>query len=150
MGVYLRIESSSSPARQLHCQGGAGRHRFVTRVYVPRFSVSSQQRFGVTDMKAPSACHSSQVLDRLCYSSQVSNGLIALRQISVTALFYLEDSRKIYLSGVRARRSKEMRRAARRTGGRERAGSGFSIYMCISPWACPMEIGPARSVVCFT
>ena len=25
----------------------------VTRVYVPRFFVSSQQRFGVTDIKAP-------------------------------------------------------------------------------------------------
>ena len=31
----------------------------VTRVYVPRFFVSSQQRFGVTDIKALSACHSS-------------------------------------------------------------------------------------------
>ena len=37
-------------------------------------SVSSQQRFGVTDIKAPSACHSSRVLDRPCYGSQVSNG----------------------------------------------------------------------------
>ena len=37
-------------------------------------SVSSQQRFGVTDIKAPSACHSSRVLERSCYSSQVSNG----------------------------------------------------------------------------
>ena len=27
------------------------------RVYVPWFFVSSQQRFGVTDIKAPSACH---------------------------------------------------------------------------------------------
>ena len=36
--------------------------------------VLSQQRFGVTDIKAPSACYSSQVLDRPCYSSQVSNG----------------------------------------------------------------------------
>ena len=26
---------------------------------------------GVTDIKAPSACHSSQVLDRMCYSSHV-------------------------------------------------------------------------------
>ena len=61
----------------------------VTRVYVPRFFVLSQQRFGVTDIKAPSACRSSQVLDRPCYSSQVSNGpCIALRQISVTAQCY--------------------------------------------------------------
>ena len=38
--------------------------------------------------------------------------VIALRQISVTALFYLEDSRKIHLRGVRARRSKDTRRRA--------------------------------------
>ena len=37
----------------------------------------------------PSVCPSSRVLDRLCYSSQVSSGrVIALRQISVTALCY--------------------------------------------------------------
>ena len=46
----------------------------VRRVYAPRFFVSSQQRFGVMDIKAPSAGHSSRVLDRPCYSSQVSNG----------------------------------------------------------------------------
>ena len=37
-------------------------------------SVSSQQRFGVTDIKALLACHSSWVFGRPCYSSQVSNG----------------------------------------------------------------------------
>ena len=46
----------------------------VRRVYAPQFFVSSQQKFGVTDIKAPSAGHSSWVLDRLCYSAQVSNG----------------------------------------------------------------------------
>ena len=41
-------------------------------------------------------------------------------QLSVTALFYLEDSRKIHLSGVRARQSKETRRRAPpRAGERE-------------------------------
>ena len=35
---------------------------------VPRFFVSSQQRFGATDLKALSA-HSSWVLDKPCYSS---------------------------------------------------------------------------------
>ena len=39
----------------------------------PRFFVSLQQKFGVTDIKATLAGHSSQVLDRPCYSSQVSN-----------------------------------------------------------------------------
>ena len=41
----------------------------VRRVYAPRFCVSSQQRLGVMDIKAPSVGHSSQVLDRPCYSS---------------------------------------------------------------------------------
>ena len=41
----------------------------VRQVYAPRFIVSSQQRFGVTDIKAPSAGHSSRVLNRPCYSS---------------------------------------------------------------------------------
>ena len=111
----------------------------VTRVYVPRFFVLSQQRFGVTDIKAPSACRSSQVLDRPYYSSQVwMDHVIALRQISVTALFYSEDSRKIHLRGVRAHRSKDTRRAPQRTGEREWAGFGSSIYMFVSPWACLM------------
>ena len=33
---------------------------------------------------------------------------------------------------------------------RERARFGSSIYMFISTWACSMQIGSARSVVCFT
>ena len=42
-------------------------------------------------------------------------------QLSVTALFYLEDSRKIHLQGVRARWSKDRRRRApQRVGERER------------------------------
>ena len=36
----------------------------VKRVYAPRFFFSSQQKFGVTDIEAPSVGHSSWVLDR--------------------------------------------------------------------------------------
>ena len=66
--------------------------------------------------------------------------VIALRQSSVTALFYLEDGRKIHLRGVRARGSKdnEEKSAPVRGRERERAGFGSSIYTFISPWACPM------------
>ena len=46
----------------------------VRRAYAPRFFVSSQQKFGVTHIKALWVGHSSRVLDRPCYSSQVSNG----------------------------------------------------------------------------
>ena len=108
----------------------------VTRVYVPRFFVSSQQRFGATDVKAP-GCHSSR---------SWTNCVIALRQISVTALFYLEDRRKIHLRGVRARQSKDTRRRAPQCvgcgeegwGGRERepargrALALASLFICLS------------------
>ena len=66
------------------------------------------------------------------------DSVIALRQISVTAQFYLEDSRKIHLWGMRVCQSKDTRRVPQHVGERERAGSGSSIYMFISPWACPM------------
>ena len=56
--------------------------------------------------------------------------VIALRQISVTALFYLEDSRKIHLRGVRARRSKDMRRATQLAGEREIALA--FLFICLS------------------
>ena len=48
----------------------------------------------------PSASHSSRVLD----------SVIALRQICVTALFYLEDSRRIHPQSVRACQPKDLKR----------------------------------------
>ena len=57
--------------------------------------------------------------------------VIALRQISVTALFYLEDNRKIHLRGVRAHRSKDAkRRAPQRTCKRELALA--PLFLCFS------------------
>ena len=59
--------------------------------------------------------------------------VIALRQISVTALFYLEDSRKIHLRGVRARRSKDTRRRAPQCAGeRERELALAPLFICFS------------------
>ena len=57
-------------------------------------SVSSQQRFGVTDVKALS-------MSQLFGLGQTVF-VIGLRQISVTALFYLENRRKIHPRGMRA------------------------------------------------
>ena len=61
--------------------------------------------------------------------------VIALRQIvlqlSVTALFYLEDSRNIHLQGVRACRSKDAkRRVPQRAAERELALA--SLFICFS------------------
>ena len=75
-------------------------------------------------------------------------------QLSVTALFYLEDSRKIHLRGVRAHRSKDTRRrtpqhmgerererAHGRWGERERERALAPPFICFSStWACPMKI----------
>ena len=85
----------------------------VTRVYVPRFFVSSQQRFGATDIKALGATA----------LGSWTNRVIALRQISVTALFYLEDSRRIHPQSVRACQPKDLKRRKWRSaqgGGGER------------------------------
>ena len=54
-------------------------------------------------------------------------------QLSVTALFYLEDSRKIHLRGVRARQSKDAkRRAPQRAGEREGELALASLFICLS------------------
>ena len=67
--------------------------------------------------------------------------VIALRQIRVTGLFYLEDSRKIHLRGVSARRFKEAKRRAPQRAGqreRERARAGWGqlalapLFICFS------------------
>ena len=76
----------------------------VMQVYVPRFFVSSRQRFGATDIKA---------LGVTALGSW-TNRVIALRQISVTALFYLEDSRRERES------ERERERARAHARGRER------------------------------
>ena len=70
----------------------------VTRVSVPRFLVSSQQRFGMTDIKAPRHVTALRSwTDRVIVLRSRMDHVIALRQISVSALFYLEESRKIHL-----------------------------------------------------
>ena len=54
-------------------------------------------------------------------------------QLSVTALFYLEDSRKIHLWGEKARRSKDPgRRVPQRVGDRERELALAPLFICFS------------------
>ena len=88
-----------------------------------------------------------------------TNRVIALRPISGTALFYLEDSRRIHPWSVRAcqpKFAKRMEERASRHGrqrgrGRARARALWLLFLCFSsPWACPMQIGLAGSAVCYT
>ena len=54
-------------------------------------------------------------------------------QLRVTALFYLEDNRKIHLQGMRARRSKDSKSGApQRAGERERASQLWFLFLCFS------------------
>ena len=83
------------------------------------------------------------VLDKPC--------VIALRQISVTALFYLEIARESILeeektveerSGVGGQRERERTNARWWERARaERAPTLGSSYTFSSPWACSMQIG---------
>ena len=112
--------------------------RSVTRVYVPWFFVSSQQRFRVTDIKALGASQLSglgQTMLQLLGKSVL--------QLRATALFYLDNNRKIHPRGVRACWPKDAKRKApqhAREGerDRERESFGSSFYMFFSPWPCPM------------
>ena len=76
-------------------------------------SISSQQRFGATDIKALGA-------------SQLSwtNCVIALRQISVTALLYLEDSRRIHPQSVRACQPKDTKKRVEEQASLQERGRG--------------------------
>ena len=69
----------------------------VSGEYMLLGSVSSQQRFGVTDTKALGT-------SQLPGLGQTVLSLLdkSVLQLRVTALFYLENSRKIHLQGVRA------------------------------------------------
>jgi len=133
----------------------------VTRVYVPWFFVSSQQRFGATDIKALGA---SQL-------SGLGQTMLQLRQISVTAPFYLEDSRRIHPRSGRACQPKDSKRREWRSvqGGRERQSEGekerarmhvgeresekalwlLFLYVFSSTWACPMQIGQSQECCLF-
>ena len=67
-----------------------------------------------------------------------------MSQLSVTALFYLEDSRKIHLRGVRAHRSKDARRRVPQCTGereRERASFGSSFYVFFAPGPVLCKLG---------
>ena len=73
---FCRCRSSCMVLHCLECQLFAFVHLSVMRVYVPRFFVSSQQRFGATDIKALGASQLSglgqtmlQLLGKSGYSS---------------------------------------------------------------------------------
>ena len=79
------------------------------------------------------------------------NRVIALRQISVTGLFYWEDSRRIHPRRVRACQPKGEKRTGDRGRGRGRERDLAPPFICFfpSPWACPMQIGLSQECCLF-
>ena len=74
-------------------------------------------------------------IDRVIALRSQKDHVIALRQISVTALFYLEDSRKIHLWGMRACRSKDTRRRVpQHAGERERERKRAALERASELW----------------
>ena len=86
-------------------------------------SVSSQQKFEVTDIKARGAC--------VTALGQTVLQLLDQGYSSVTAQFYLENSKKINPRDMRECQPKDLKR-------REPQPFGSSFYVFSTPWACPM------------
>ena len=73
-------------------------------MYVPRFLSRHNKGLEGRTLKPPRHVTAlGSWIDRVTALRSQKDHVIALRQISVTAQFYLEDSRKIHLRGVRAR-----------------------------------------------
>ena len=118
------------------------------QVYVPRFFVSSQQRFGVTDIKAPSPCHSTQVLDRPCYSSQVSNGpcYSSLTNQCYSSILFRrqQENPSLRCEGTLIQRRQEKSAPACR-GERERELALAPLFICLSlPGPVLCKWGPSQ------
>jgi len=81
-----------------------------------------------------------------CWLYRASPSFFFFFFFSVTALFYLEDSRR-----VRERERKREREKSARTREREseRKRFGSSFYVFSSTWACPMQIGLSQECCLF-
>ena len=125
-------------------------------------SVSSQQRFGVMDIKTLSVSQLSGLGHTVFQLSGLQWSMLQLfdklvLQLHVTALFYLDNSRKIHLQGMRACRLKDAkRRVPQYVGDRERErkreresepfGSSFYIFF-LPPGPALCKLGLTRSAV---
>ena len=106
------------------CPSSQRCHPALRRVYAPRFCL-------ITTKIWSDGHYSPQ---RITAPGSWTDRVIALRQISVTALFYLENSRKIHLQGTRARQTKRKGKSAPAHGGeRDPWPFGPSFYMFFSP-----------------
>ena len=111
----------------------------VTRVYVPRFFVSSQQRFGATDIKALGAVLQLHFIQKIAGESKTrreeSGGVRG------------EGARKKEREREREREKENSTRTRERV--RKKALWLLLLYVFSSTWACPMQIGLSQECCLF-
>ena len=109
-------------------------------------SVSSQQGFGVMDIKAPSACHSSQVSNRPCYSSQTNQCYS-----SVSQLYFIQKITGKPIFETQGHVDPKMRReehpSLRKERERESPLAPLFIYFFLPPGPALCKLGLVRSAV---
>ena len=122
-------------------------------------SVSSQQRFGVTDIKALGVSQLSGLGQTVLQLSSLKRTVFQLLdksvlQLCVTALFYLDNSRKIHPRTVRARQPKDVKRRTPQCTGkkeRERESPLASLFIFFSLLlGLPYANWASRHAVCST
>ena len=115
----------------------------VTRVYAPQFLFCHNKDLERRTLKPPLYVTTlGSWIDRVIALRFWTDCVIALRQISVTALFCLEDSRKSIFEAwghVNPKTRRKERPSARE---REQESPLAPLFMFFSPpWACLMQIG---------
>ena len=105
-------------------------------------SVSSQQRFGVMDIKALSVSQLLGLGQTMLWLSGLERTVLQLldksvSQLRVTALFYLDNSRKIHPQGVRAHGPKDTKRMPQHMGERMREHLGLPFICFFLPLGLP-------------
>ena len=96
--------------------------RYIRRVYTPQFLSRHNKDLEWWTLKSPR-----------CVTALGSRTdcVIALRLVSVTALFYLDNSKKIHLQGVWARRSKDVKRRAPHRAGERETELMDPLFICL-------------------
>ena len=114
-------------------------------------SVLSQQKFEAMDIKVLSV---SQLSDSPCYSSWAEQFCLENKGKYILEAWRHGDSKHV----KRRERKRENMRAQEREKETESVHGGqrpldlwlLFLFAFSCPWACPMQIGPARNVVCST
>ena len=99
-------------------------------------SVSSQQRFGVTGIDALGVSQLSGLGQNMLQLSGLERTVLQLLdksvlQLHVTALFYLDNSRKIHPQGVRACQPKDAKRRVPQRAGKRGTLSPWLLFLYV-------------------